>query len=170
MSYSLDLRERVVEYVETKGNVSKASRLFKVSRSAIYRWLAREDLRPTQVKRRKRKLDWDALKQDVEQNPESQLSQRAQKFGVRPSAIHYALKQMNITRKKSSWDTGKGHMLREFSTTEPYENSFSSMAVKAWFTWMRQDLSRRKPVYMLGPKEEKKSTGKGPESEQREKT
>ena len=102
MAYSLDLRERVVEYVETGGGISRASRLFKVGRSTIYEWLAREDLRPTQVKRRKRKLDWEALKRDVEENPESKLSQRAQKFGVQPSAIHYALKEMNITRKKSS--------------------------------------------------------------------
>ena len=102
MPYSLDLRQRVVGYVEAGGGVSKASRLFKVGRSTIYQWLAREDLRPTQVKRRKRKLDWEALKRDVEQHPDTKLSERAQKFGVQPSAIHYALKEMNITRKKSS--------------------------------------------------------------------
>lgn len=102
MAYSLDLRERVVGYVEAGGGVSRASRLFKVGRSTIYQWLSREDLTPTKVKRRKRKLDWEALKRDVEANPDSQLSKRAQKFGVQPSAIHYALKEMNITRKKSS--------------------------------------------------------------------
>ena len=102
MAYSLDLRQRVIGYVEAGGGVSQASRLFKVGRSTIYQWLAREDLRPTQVKRRKRKLDWEALKRDVEQYPDTKLSKRAQKFGVQPSAIHYALKEMNITRKKSS--------------------------------------------------------------------
>ena len=102
MAYSLDLRERVVAYVEEGGGISRASKVFKVGRSTIYQWLAREDLRPTQVKRRKRKLDWAALKQDVEQHPDTKLSKRAQKFGVQPSAIHYALKEMNITRKKSN--------------------------------------------------------------------
>lgn len=102
MAYSLELRKRVIDFVETTASVSRASRLFKVTRSTIYQWLARKDLRPTQVKRRKRKLNWEDLRQDVEQNPESKLSQRAQKFGVQPSAIHYALKQMNITRKKNS--------------------------------------------------------------------
>lgn len=102
MTYSLDLRQRVVEYVEAGGGATSASKLFKVGRSTIYQWLAREDLRPTHVKRRKRKLDWEALKRDVEQHPDSKLSKRAQKFGVQPSAIHYALKEMNITRKKSS--------------------------------------------------------------------
>lgn len=54
----------------------------------------------TQVKRRKRKLDWQALEKDVKENPDTRLIDRAKKFGVRPSAISYALKEMKITRKK----------------------------------------------------------------------
>lgn len=73
-----------------------------MGRATIYRWLSREDLKPTQVKRRKRKLDWDALRKDVEQNPEAKLADRAQKFGVRTNAIFYALKEMKITRKKKN--------------------------------------------------------------------
>lgn len=100
MPYSLDLRERVVNFVEEGGSVSKAAQQYKVSRATIYRWLGREDLKPTPVTRRKRKLDWEALKQDVEQHPDSKLVERAQKFGVRASAIFYALRKMKITRKK----------------------------------------------------------------------
>lgn len=102
MPYSLDLRQRVVSFVEEGGSISKAARLYQVGRATIYRWLSREDLNPTQVKRRKRKLDWEALRKDVEQNPDSKLAERAQKFGVRTNAIFYALKKMNITRKKKS--------------------------------------------------------------------
>jgi putative transposase len=100
MSYSLDLRERVVEYIEAGGSPSKAEKRYKVSRATIYRWLNRVDLRPTVVKRRQRKLDWKALEKDVQENPEAKLADRAKKFGVRPSTIHYALRQMKITRKK----------------------------------------------------------------------
>jgi transposase len=100
MSYSLDFRTRVVEWVENGGSVSKAAKIYKVGRATIYRWLNREDLKPTKVTRRKRKLDWKALSQDVEKNPGLKLAERAKKFGVRPSAICYALKQMKITRKK----------------------------------------------------------------------
>lgn len=100
MPYSLDLRERVVNFVEEGGSVSKAAQIYQVSRATIYRWLSREDLKPTQVTRRKRKLDWEALKKDVEQNPDTKLVERAQKFGVRSSAIFYALRKMKITRKK----------------------------------------------------------------------
>jgi putative transposase len=100
MPYSLDLRKKVIEYVEAGGSITKASRIYKIGRASVYRWLNRADLSPIQVKRRHRKLDWKALKKDVEENPDLRLIDRANKFGVRPSAISYALKKMKITRKK----------------------------------------------------------------------
>ena len=54
----------------------------------------------TKVKRRKRKLDWKALENDVKENPDARLIDRAKKFGVRPSAISYALKEMKMKEKK----------------------------------------------------------------------
>jgi transposase len=62
-------------------------------------------LEPLPVKRRKRKLDWKALENDVKENPDARLIDRAKKFGVRPSAISYALKEMKITRKKKNFVT-----------------------------------------------------------------
>jgi transposase len=100
MSYSIDLRKRVVDYVENGGRIAQAAVLFKVGRATIYRWLGRSDLQPTKIKRRKRKLDWQALEKDVKENPDARLIDRAKKFGTRPSAICYALKEMKITRKK----------------------------------------------------------------------
>jgi transposase len=47
MADSLDLRKRVVDYVENGGGITKAAALFKVGRATIYRWLRREDLRAT---------------------------------------------------------------------------------------------------------------------------
>jgi putative transposase len=101
MADSLDLRKRVVDYVENGGGITKAAVLFKVGRATIYRWLGREDLRATKVEHRERKIDWEALRKDVEENPEARLRERARKFGVRASAICYALKKMKITRKKT---------------------------------------------------------------------
>ena len=80
MSYSLDLRQKVVNNVENGGSITKAAAIFKVGRATIYRWLGREDLRPTQVNHRQRKLDWSALKKDVEKNPEARLVERAKTF------------------------------------------------------------------------------------------
>lgn len=103
MAYSLDLRKRVVEYIEEGGSITEAAKLFQVGRATIYRWFSRQDLKPTQVKRRQRKLDWKALQKDVKENPSARLIDRAKKFNVRPSAIHYALKCMNIRRKKKEF-------------------------------------------------------------------
>lgn len=100
MSYSLDLRKKVIDYVENGGSITKAAALFNIGRATIYRWLGREKLEATKVKHRQRKLDWKALSKDVQENPEARLRDRAEKFGVRPSAICYALKKMKITRKK----------------------------------------------------------------------
>jgi len=79
MPYSLDLRKRVVDYVEKGGSATHAAK--------IYRWLGRENLAPTIVKHRNRKMDWKALEKDVEENPNERLVARAKKFGVHLSAI-----------------------------------------------------------------------------------
>ena len=102
MPYSIDLRKRVLDYVENGGGIAQAAVVFQVGRATIYRWMGRTDLKPTPVKRRKRKLDWKALEKDVQENPDVRLIDRAKKFGVRPSAISYALKEMKITRKKTT--------------------------------------------------------------------
>lgn len=102
MSYSIDLRKRVIDYIEQGGSISAAAKIYKVGRSTIYRWLGRVDLNPTKVTRRKRKLDWQALEKDVKENPDLRLCDRAKKWGVNISSIGYALQQMKITQKKKS--------------------------------------------------------------------
>jgi putative transposase len=118
MTYSLDLRKRVVEWIEQGGGVTQAAKIYKVSRATIYRWLEREELEPTKVERRKRKLDWEELRKDVEENPDKKQSDRAKKFGVRPGAISYAFQEMKITRKKKSYATEKEVERRESTTIE----------------------------------------------------
>lgn len=101
MPYSVDLKIRVLQFVEQGGGISKAAKLYLVGRATIYRWLGQTNLEPIKVKRRQRKLDWEALRQDVQDNPDARLIDRANKFGVKVSSIWYALKQMQITRKKT---------------------------------------------------------------------
>ena len=120
MGYSLDLKKRVINYVENGGSPSEAAKVFQVGRASIYRWLERVE--PVQVKRRNRKLDWKALEQDVRINPEARLIDRARQFGVRPSAISYAFKKMKITRKKNNFDIAKEIDKKELTTTENCEN------------------------------------------------
>ncbi len=61
MPYSMDLRTRVVKFVREGGSKAEAARHFQVCPATVYNWLNREDLCPTLVKRRRRKLDWSAL-------------------------------------------------------------------------------------------------------------
>ena len=100
MSYSKDLRTRVIDYIENGGSILSAARIYKVGRSTIYRWLERIELKPTKVTRRQRKLDWEGLEQDVKENPDLRLCDRALKFGVNISSIGYALHKMKIMQKK----------------------------------------------------------------------
>jgi transposase len=99
MSYSVDLRERVVGYVRGGGGLTEAARLFQVSRTTLYRWLGLPDLRPKPAKTRQRKLDKAALAAHVRDFPDALLRERAEHFGVTINAIWVALKNLAITKK-----------------------------------------------------------------------
>ena len=90
----------MVNFVRSGGSKAEAARRYEVSEATVYSWLNRPDLRPTVGKRRRRKLDWPAVAAHVKQYPEARLIDRAEHFGVTISSMHYALKQMKITRKK----------------------------------------------------------------------
>ena len=100
MSYGEDYRRRVISFVEEGGSKREAARLFKVSRETIYQWLRRgDDLSRRPAKTRRRKIDKEALRRDVEERPDALLRERAVAFKVDPTAIHYALKSMKIVKK-----------------------------------------------------------------------
>ena len=102
MTYSLDLRQRVVAFVNNGGSKAEASRRYSVSRWCVNDWCQRPSLAPKKVKRRSRKLDWEALRKNVQQKPDALLRERAEEFGVHINAIWYALKEMKQTCKKNS--------------------------------------------------------------------
>ncbi|MDE5075714.1 MAG: IS630 transposase-related protein, partial [Trichodesmium sp. St5_bin2_1] len=69
MPYSLDFRQKVINFVENGGTITKAAHIFGIEIASIYRWLSRPKLSATQVKSRQIKLDWKELEKDVKQNP-----------------------------------------------------------------------------------------------------
>ena len=73
MPYSLDLRQKVTNFVENGGTITEADHIFGIGRASIYRWLSRPTLEATKVKSRQIKLDWKELEKDVKQNPESSI-------------------------------------------------------------------------------------------------
>ena len=73
MSYSLDLRQKVINFVENGGTIAKAAHTFGIGIASTYRYLSRSKMSVTKVKSRQRKLDWKELEKDVKQNPESRV-------------------------------------------------------------------------------------------------
>ena len=70
MPYSLDLRQKVINFVENGGMITKAAHTFGIGRASIYRWLSRAKLSATKLKSSQIKLDWKELEKDVKQNPD----------------------------------------------------------------------------------------------------
>ena len=61
MPYSLEFRQKVINFVENGGTITKAAHTFGIERASIYRWLSPPKLSPTKVKSRQIKLDWKEL-------------------------------------------------------------------------------------------------------------
>ena len=96
MSYSLDFRQKVINFVENGGTITEAAHVFGIGITSIYRQLYRPKLEANKVKFRRIKLDQKELEKDIKLNPEFKLVDRDKKIGVNPTAIFYALKKMNF--------------------------------------------------------------------------
>lgn len=101
MAYDLDLRLKVMNFIKNGGSPTKASKIFNIGRATIYRWLEREDLAPTKIENRQRKINVKELEEDVKKNPDTPLKERAKKFNVTSASLCYRFKKMKITRKKT---------------------------------------------------------------------
>ena len=99
MSYSIDFRKRVVEYIRDGGSKVEAARIFAIGRDTIYRWLSAKDLSPRPAKERKRKLDKMLLATHVREYPDMILRERAAHFGVRINSVWVALQCLSISKK-----------------------------------------------------------------------
>ena len=58
MPYSLDLRQKVINFVENGGTITKSAHTFGRGRASIYRWLSSLNFSATKVKNHQIKLDW----------------------------------------------------------------------------------------------------------------
>ena len=109
MGYSIDLRERVIEFVELKGSTAEAAFLFKVSERTIYNWLRKKretgSLVDKPPHRPWKKLCPKALSECVEAHPDWTLKEYAQYFHSISSTICEAFKRLHITRKKRHFST-----------------------------------------------------------------
>lgn len=103
MSYSLDFRKKVfkIKYKE-RLTFQEASDWFGIPIRTLFRW--QKNIEPiTKRNKPSTKIDMEALRKDVEENPDLYQYERTKKFGVGQSTIFYALKRLKITNKKNSF-------------------------------------------------------------------
>lgn len=102
MSYSVDMRKRVVAYVTSGGSKCEASRIFGIGRDTLYRWLSMDDLSPRPAKTRHRVIDKERLMAHVRAHPDALLRERALEFGVTPSGLWRAMRRLGLRKKNDA--------------------------------------------------------------------
>ena len=129
MIYSVDLRERAIELVDSGKKKSAVARLLKLSRRVIYLWLElREEtgnLNPKsgyQKGHSHRINDWKLFEKFAHQNKDSTTEQMAKKWTeltgqpTSDSVIGRGLKKIGFTFKKKRFTIWKQTKKRELST------------------------------------------------------
>jgi transposase len=103
-AYALELRERIVSFVQEGGKKTEAARRFNVGRDTVYRYLkaAQNDrLAPQPRKAYWKKLNPEKLRKEVQRHPDATLMAYTQRFGVSHVAVWKTLRKLGITLKKS---------------------------------------------------------------------
>ena len=102
MTYPAKFRKQV-QSLRKRDNLTLAetAERFGVGVASVARW----EKNPEPAKTRNKpatKIDMQALAKDLEENPDSFLHERAEKFSVSKSGIFSAVKRLGFTRKKKS--------------------------------------------------------------------
>ena len=112
--YSVDLRKKVIEYLEQGHSQKQASEVFNIHRNTISQWWNRHKKEGTiEPKKRpgaKRKVDREKLKQYVDEKPNTTLVQIAEKFGIsvrQVGRILKAIKYSYIKKPLAMWKRTK---------------------------------------------------------------
>jgi len=103
-AYALDLRERVVKFIQGGGSKAEAARRFDLARSSVYRYLSAAQngtLAPKKSWGHWRKLDPQKLQAHVNKHPDATLKELQKAFGVSHHAVWVRLRQLGFTLKKT---------------------------------------------------------------------
>jgi len=103
MAYSIDFIKRAVAFRQEGHTFAQLREAFDIPSATYYDWEAKLNnghFDITIKRERNRKIDKETLKQAVAERPDAFLKEYAEQFSCTPTAVHYALKKLNITRKK----------------------------------------------------------------------
>jgi transposase len=99
MTYPVSFCRHILAIRDREGlTLEETSQRFGVGRASLTRWLSR--LEPDQSKPRKRKINLEGLRRDVQDYPNAYQYERAASFGVATNAIWQALQKIGVTYKK----------------------------------------------------------------------
>jgi transposase len=103
MAYSSDLRKRVIQYVENGHSNKEAAAIYRVGVSTVYLWMKTPKRVTTLAMGPKTasKLDRNRLQAFVKKRPDAYLAEIAHEFKVASSTVYYALRGLNLSRKKN---------------------------------------------------------------------
>ena len=99
----MDYRQRAVAYKDENHTFEELRDTFKIPPETYYQWKSRLEngyYNTVFTRERKRKIDKEELRRVIAEKPDIYLRELAELFGCTESAVFYALKKMNITRKK----------------------------------------------------------------------
>jgi transposase len=103
-AYALDLRERVVKFLNAGGSKAEAARRFDLGRRTVYRYLAAAKhgaLAPKTSWGQWRTLDPQKLQAHVKKHPDATLKELQAVFNVSHNAVWVRLGQLGFTLKKT---------------------------------------------------------------------
>ncbi len=112
--YTMDLRVRVVKFLQAGGSKAEAVRRFDVARRTVYRYLAATQagtLAPKTSWGKWRKLDPQKLSAHVKKQPDATLKEIATALAVSHNAVWVRLRKLGFTRRIQTATAGAAIVL-----------------------------------------------------------
>jgi transposase len=103
-AYSVELRERIIDFVNKGGSRAEAARRYQVSRWSVYRYLeatAAGNLTPKPQGGSAEHFSSESLKREIALHPDATLHELGAALGVSHVSVWKKLRRLGITLKKS---------------------------------------------------------------------
>ena len=115
--YSLDLRKKVIKYIESGGSQISASKIFNLGYNTVNRWYTRYrsegHVDPRVRSGRKSKIIMEEFIKYVNENPNMDSSEIGNYFGIGATGAQYWLKKIGFSYKKKPIPTWKPMKIKE---------------------------------------------------------
>ena len=102
-AYTLDLREKVISFIDRGGSKRDAAQAFNIGEDTVYRWIRRKKEGNLAAKKRtdfSTKVPVETLRQYVTDHPDHTLKEISEAVCLSMSKVWKHLKRMGLTRKK----------------------------------------------------------------------